>query len=146
MSRTYSLSDFDFDLPPERIAQVPLPDRSASRLLQLDADRITDRRFADIVDQLQPGDVLVMNNLSSHKVAGVREAVEAAEATVRYLPPYSPDPNPIEQVFAKLKAPLRDAAARTTDALRAAVGRYLARFPPGECARYLAHCGYGRSG
>jgi S-adenosylmethionine:tRNA ribosyltransferase-isomerase len=58
----YSLSDFDFHLPPERIAQVPLPDRSASRLLQLDGDRITDRRFADIVELLQPGDVLVMNN------------------------------------------------------------------------------------
>lgn len=62
MSRIYSLSDFDFDLPEERIAQVPLPDRSASRLLQLDGDQITDRRFADILDQLQPGDVLVMNN------------------------------------------------------------------------------------
>jgi S-adenosylmethionine:tRNA ribosyltransferase-isomerase len=62
MSRIYSLSDFDFDLPDERIAQVPLPDRSASRLLQLDGDRISDRRFADILDQLQPGDVLVMNN------------------------------------------------------------------------------------
>jgi S-adenosylmethionine:tRNA ribosyltransferase-isomerase len=62
MSRIYSLSDFDFDLPEERIAQVPLLERSASRLLQLDGDRITDRRFADILDQLQPGDVLVMNN------------------------------------------------------------------------------------
>ena len=62
MSRIYSLSDFDFDLPEARIAQVPLPDRSASRLLQLDGDRITDRHFADIVDQLQAGDVLVMNN------------------------------------------------------------------------------------
>jgi S-adenosylmethionine:tRNA ribosyltransferase-isomerase len=62
MSRIYSLSDFDFDLPEARIAQVPLPDRSASRLLQLDGDRITDRHFADILDQLQAGDVLVMNN------------------------------------------------------------------------------------
>jgi S-adenosylmethionine:tRNA ribosyltransferase-isomerase len=62
MSRIYSLSDFDFDLPDARIAQVPLPDRSASRLLQLDGDRITDRKFSDIVDQLQAGDVLVMNN------------------------------------------------------------------------------------
>jgi S-adenosylmethionine:tRNA ribosyltransferase-isomerase len=62
MSRIYSLSDFDFDLPDERIAQAPLPNRSASRLLQLDGDRITDRTFADIVDQLSAGDVLVMNN------------------------------------------------------------------------------------
>jgi S-adenosylmethionine:tRNA ribosyltransferase-isomerase len=62
MSRIYSLSDFDFDLPEARIAQVPLPDRSASRLLQLDGDHITDRHFADVLDQLQAGDVLVMNN------------------------------------------------------------------------------------
>jgi transposase len=95
---------------------------------------------------LRPGDVVVMDNLSSHKVAGVREAVEAAGATLLYLPPYSPDLNPIEQVFAKLKALLRAAAARTTEALWAAVGHLLGRFPPAECARYLAHCGYGRSG
>jgi transposase len=94
----------------------------------------------------RPGDVVVMDNLSSHKVAGVREAVEAAGATLLYLPPYSPDLNPIEQVFAKLKALLRAAAARTTEALWAAVGHLLGRFPPAECARYLAHCGYGRSG
>ena len=90
--------------------------------------------------------MLVLDNLSSHKVAGVREAVEAAGATLRYLPPYSPDLNPIEQVFAKLKALLRAAAARTTDALWAAAGQALQRFSPAECARYLAHCGYGQSG
>jgi transposase len=95
---------------------------------------------------LRPGQVLLMDNLSSHKVAGVREAVEAAGATLRYLPSYSPDLNPIEQVFAKLKALLRAAAARTTEALWAAVGRLLASISPAECARYFAHCGYGQSG
>jgi transposase len=94
---------------------------------------------------LRPGDVLVMDNLPSHKVAGVREAIEAAGATLRYLPPYSPDLNPIEQVFAKLKALLRSEAARTVEALWAAIGHLLARFPPAECARYLAHCGYAQS-
>ena len=95
---------------------------------------------------LRAGDAVVADNLGSHKVAGVREAIEAAGATLRYLPPYSPDLNPIEQVFAKLKALLRDAAARTTEALWAAVGQAPRRFPAAECARYLAHCGYGRSG
>ena len=94
---------------------------------------------------LRPGDVVVLDNLGSHKVAGVREAVEARGATLLYLPPYSPDLNPVEQVFAKLKALLRAEAARTVEALWAAVGRLIARFAPGECARYLAHCGYGRS-
>jgi transposase len=94
---------------------------------------------------LRPGDVVVMDNLGSHKVAGVREAVEARGATLLYLPPYSPDLNPVEQAFAKLKALLRAEAARTVEALRAAVGRLIARFPAAECARYLAHCGYGRS-
>jgi len=76
----------------------------------------------------------------------VREAVEAAGATLRYLPSYSPDLNPIEQVFAKLKALLRAATARTSEALWAAIGRLLASISPAECARYLAHCGYGQSG
>jgi S-adenosylmethionine:tRNA ribosyltransferase-isomerase len=80
----YSLSDFDFDLPPERIAQLPLPDRSASRLLQLDGDQITDRRFADIVDQLQPGDLLVMNNTRVLKARffGVKETGGQVEVLV----------------------------------------------------------------
>ena len=87
----------------------------------------------------------VVDNLPSHKVAGGREAVEAAGATLRHLPPYSPHPNPIEQVFAKLKALLRSEAARTVEALWAAIGRLLERFPPEECVRYLARRGYGRS-
>ena len=95
---------------------------------------------------LRPGDVVVLDNLGSHKVKGVREAVEAAGATLLHLPPYSPDLNPIEPAFSKPKRLLRTAAARTTEALWAAVGQLLARFPPAECARYLAHCGYGRSG
>jgi transposase len=94
---------------------------------------------------LRPGDVLVLDNLGSHKVAGVREAVEARGASLLYLPPYSPDLNPIEMAFAKLKALLRAEATRTVEGLWAAVGRVLARFTPAECARYLAHCGYGRS-
>ena len=67
-----------------------------------------------LVPALRPGDVVIMDNLGSHKVAGIREAIEAAGATLLYLPPYSPDFNPIEQVFAKLKAALRKRAARTT--------------------------------
>ena len=91
---------------------------------------------------LRPRDVLVMDNLGSHKVAGVREAVEAAGATLLYLPPYSPDLNPIEQVFAKLKALLRKAAARTREALWTAIGDLLNNFRPQECQNYLANSGY----
>jgi len=91
---------------------------------------------------LRPGDVLVMDNLPSHKVAGVREAVEAAGATLRYLPPYSPDLNPIEQAFAKLKAGLRRAAARSRDALWTTIGSLLDGFSPEECRNYLANSGY----
>ena len=93
---------------------------------------------------LRQGDVIVMDNLASHKVAGVKEAIEQAGATLRYLPAYSPDLNPIEQVFAKLKAALRKAAARTFDALIDAIAQALADFPPQECAHYLANSGYGR--
>ena len=91
---------------------------------------------------LAPGDVVIMDNLSSHKVAGVREAIEARGARVLYLPPYSPDLNPIEQAFAKFKALLRKAAARTRDALWNAIGQFLARFTPQECANYFAEAGY----
>ena len=90
----------------------------------------------------RPGDVVVMDNLAAHKVAGVREAIAAAGASVLYLPPCSPDLNPIEQVFAKLKALLRAAAARTRDALCDTIGRLLDAFSPAECRNYLENSGY----
>ena len=91
------------------------------------------------------GDVLVMDNLGVHKVAGVREAVEARGATLLYLPPYSPDLNPIELAFSKLKGLLRAAAERTTEGLWHTIGTLLGRFGPDECAAYFRHCGYAQS-
>ena len=95
-----------------------------------------------LAPSLAPGDVVVMDNLSAHKVAGVREAIGAAGASLLYLPPYSPDLNPIEQLFAKLKALLRRAAARTKDVLWTAIGELIEAFTPDECHNYLANCGY----
>ena len=95
-----------------------------------------------LAPQLRPGDLVVMDNLGLHKVAGVREAIEARGAQLRYLPPYSPDLNPIEQVFSKLKTLLRRRAARTLEALWSAVGELLDAFSPAECAHYLRHGGY----
>jgi transposase len=92
---------------------------------------------------LAPGEVVVLDNLAAHRVDGIRQAIAAAGASILYLPPYSPDLNPIEQLFAKLKALLRKAAARTRDELWQAIGRLLASLPSAECANYLNHCGYG---
>ena len=91
---------------------------------------------------LSPGDIVVMDNLSSHKVAGVRQAIEAVGARLLYLPPYSPDLNPIEQLFAKLKNCLRKAAARSFEALNAAIAQAIRLFSTRECANYLANSGY----
>lgn len=91
---------------------------------------------------LSPGDVVVMDNLAAHKVAGVAEAVAAAGASILYLPPYSPDLNPIEQMFAKLKALLRKAAARTREALWTTIGYLLDAFTPVECCNYIQNSGY----
>lgn len=91
---------------------------------------------------LKPGDIVVMDNLSSHKVAGVREAIAAVGAELRYLPPYSPDLNPIELAFSKLKKLLRDGAARTVDKLWELCGRILDEFTEEECRNYFKHCGY----
>ena len=93
--------------------------------------------------ELAQGDVVVLDNLAAHKVQGARQALAAAGASILYLPPYSPDLNPIEQLFAKLKARLRKAAARTREELWSTLGRLLATIPPAECARYLHHCKYG---
>ena len=93
---------------------------------------------------LRRGDIVIMDNVSVHKVAGVREAIEARRATLRYLPPYSPDLNPIEKFFSKLKSVLRKAAARSLESLWAAIGSCLADFPAPECAAYLASTGYGQ--
>ena len=96
-----------------------------------------------LVPALSPGDIVIMDNLPAHKVAGVRVAIEAAGAVLLYLPPYSPDFNPIEMLFAKLKALLRKAAERTITSLWAAIGRLLDDFSAAECSHYLAHAGYG---
>jgi len=95
-----------------------------------------------LVPTLKKDDIVIMDNLPSHKVTGIREAIEAAGAKLIYLPPYSPDLNPIEQVFSKFKALLRKAAARTIDALWKAIGKSLDAFSPDECAAYLKNSGY----
>lgn len=92
---------------------------------------------------LEPSDIVVMDNLSAHKVAGVRQAIEKTGARLLYLPPYSPDFNPIENAFAKLKAIMRAAAARAFDTLEAAAARALEKLQPNECANFFAHAGYG---
>ena len=95
-----------------------------------------------LVPELRARDILIMDNLPAHKVHGVRQAIEAAGASLRYLPPYSPDFNPIEMAFAKLKALLRAAAARTIPDLWQAIADPLRRFTPQEYANYLAAAGY----
>jgi len=94
---------------------------------------------------LSEGDIVIMDNLGSHKVAGVRAAIEAKGATLLYLPAYSPDLNPIEQVFSKLKSILRAKAIRSVDALWTALGAIADAFTPQECANYLRHTGYFQS-
>jgi transposase len=91
---------------------------------------------------LRPGDVVVMDNLGSHKGRAVRKAIRAAEAHLLFLPPYSPDLNPIEQVFAKLKHLMRTASERTVEAVWKRLGTALDSFSPAECANYLRNAGY----
>jgi transposase len=95
-----------------------------------------------LVPTLQPGDIVVMDNLPAHKPEPIRNAIEQAGAKLRYLPPYSPDLNPIEMAFSKLKALLKKAAARTVEDLWRAVADALPRLTPGDCRNYLAAAGY----
>jgi transposase len=95
-----------------------------------------------LVPALSPGDIVVADNLSSHKVEGARELIEAAGAEIWPLPPYSPDLNPIEQAFAKFKALARKAAERTIDGLCRAIGQAIGQFTPQECANFLINAGY----
>jgi transposase len=108
---------------------------------------INGQRFLAYVEQflvptLKPGDLVILDNLGSHKGKAVRTAIRAAGARLLFLPKYSPDLNPIEQVFAKVKGLLRKAAARTYDAVSDATAEILDKFPPHECAAYLKNAGY----
>ena len=91
---------------------------------------------------LHKGDIVFMDNLRAHKIVGVREAIEAMGAELEYLPAYSPDLNPIEQAFSKLKAALRKGAARKVNALLKLIGKLVKSFAPEECANYFRHAGY----
>ena len=95
-----------------------------------------------LVPTLTPGDIVIMDNLPAHKAAGIRDAIERAGATLRFLPPYSPDFNPIENAFSKLKALLRAKAERTVKALWDTVGSVVDLFTPAECANYFKAAGY----
>jgi transposase len=108
---------------------------------------INGERFRAYVEQflaptLKPGDVVILDNLGSHKGKAVRQAIQAVGARLVFLPKYSPDLNPIEQVFAKLKTLLRKAAERSVDTVWMRIGALLDRFPPHECANYLRNSGY----
>jgi len=96
-----------------------------------------------LLPTLNAGDIVIMDNLGSHKSAAVRSLIRSAGAKLIFLPKYSPDLNPIEQVFSKLKHLLRKASARSVDALCDAIGHLLGAFPPEECANLLKNAGYG---
>ena len=96
-----------------------------------------------LVPELKPGDIVIMDNLPAHKVTGVRATIESAGAGLVYLPPYSPDFNPIEKAFSKIKAILRKAAARTREDLWTVIASALTAFESEECRNYFTACGYG---
>jgi transposase len=146
--------------PPVRRCRAPVPHGhwktttfvGALRLEGMTAPMVLDgamhgAAFLAYVEQvlaptLKPGDIVVMDNLPAHKSAAVRQAIEAAGAELRFLPPYSPDFNPIEMAFSKLKAFLKKIAARTKDDLWDAIAQGIDTFTPQECKNYFAAAGY----
>jgi transposase len=128
---------------------------AALRLDRIDAPWLIDgpingERFRIYIDKvlvpaLKPGDIVIMDNLGSHKGKLVRSAIRSAGAKLLFLPKYSPDLNPIEQVFSKLKHLLRKSAARTTDAVCTPIGQHLDAFTPQECANFFDNAGYAQS-
>lgn len=108
----------------------------------MDGEMFTAYAQTILAPTLAPGDLVILDNLPAHKVTGARAAIEAKGAFMLFLPPYSPDFNPIEQAFAKLKSILRKAAARTVQALEAAIATALDAFTPDECANYFTNSGY----
>ena len=126
------------------VGAVRLDGPCAAALVDGPVDADVFRAYVELVlvPALRPGDVVVMDNLQPHKAAGVREAIEAAGATLLYLPPYSPDFNPIENMWSKVKQLLRSAAARTFEALRDAVWAAMDAVTGDDCRGFFAHCGY----
>ena len=108
----------------------------------MDTDAFTAYLEHVLCPKLRPGDTLILDNLATHKVPSVARLLSACGAQVRYLPPYSPDLNPMEQAIAKLKAHLRQAAARTLEELLAAVANALDSFPPSHCQAFFRHAQY----
>lgn len=96
----------------------------------------------ELIKTLKPGDIVIMDNLSSHKMAGVERAIRSVGASLQYLPPYSPDLNPIELAFSKLKTLLRKYAERTVEDLWQRIGSLIEEFTSSECKNYFQHCGY----
>ncbi len=117
----------------------------ASILFDGPTDALVFRGYVEqcLAPSLRPGDIVVMDNLASHKVTGIREAIDSVGASVWYLPPYSPDLNPIEKLWSKVKAWLRRVAARTVEGLLQAVGEALRAVDADECRAYFRSCGYG---
>jgi transposase len=126
------------------IAALRIDGLTAPAVFDGPIDTTTFRAYVDqvLVPTLRPGDVVVLDNLAVHKHPAIRAAIEGARAHVRFLPPYSPDFNPIEQAFAKLKAFLRAARPRTFDHVCELIAKALRLFTPTECASYVRHSGY----